>query len=161
MRRILTTAALVLFPLTAPVGPALAETYAERLALAEEYAEYTMSTIDMTAIIHTMWQPLLFQAESSGKTVTDAQKAEVDALYQEIVTELILDVTRFQAQIMADHFTYDEIAALNAFMRTEHGAAIMGKMPQFNAALQSQIMAMALKTNDKIMPKIRRILDIQ
>lgn len=154
MRRILAAAAITLTTLS----PSFAETHEERLALAEDYTAYALTLLDMEAMIRAMWEPVVAQAESTGQTVSEDQKAELDALYQATFTDPMMEIMRSQAPIMADIFTYEEISALNDFMHTDAGAAAMTKLPQLTAAQQPIIMEMVQSELPKVMPQLIGIL---
>ena len=156
MKRLATAALLTLATLT----PALSETREDRLKLAEEYTAYAMEILDIEAMIRTMWQPFVDQAESQGKTLGEDQIAELDKLYQDTFKEPMMEIMRAQAPIIADLFTYEEISALNDFMRTEAGAAVMTKLPELTAAQQPIILELVQTELPKIMPELLHILNV-
>ena len=147
-------AALLALPL-----PALAETREERVTAAAEYVELALDGFDMSAVIETMYQPLLQQVAAGGQTLTDEQLAKIRTLYLDTFTDPMNALMRDQAQIMADIMTLGEITALRDFYATPEGKSVMAKLPQLTAAQQPGVMALV---NDKmagLMPQVLAIIN--
>ncbi len=61
---------LILAALLALPLPAFAETREERVAAAKEYVDLALQGFDMSAMIDTMYQPILQQVAAGGATLT-------------------------------------------------------------------------------------------
>lgn len=101
----------------------------------------------MTALIETMYQPVLQQVAAGGDTLTDDQVAQIRNLYLDTFTEPMTALMRDQSQIMADLMTMGEITALRDFSATPEGRSVMAKLPQLAAAQQPGVMKLI---NDKM-----------
>lgn len=139
--------------------PALAETREERVAVATEYVDLALQGFDMTAVIETMYEPILQQVAAGGATLTEDQVARIRQLYLDTFTEPMTALMRDQAQIMADMMTLAEITALRDFYATPEGKSVLAKLPQLTAAQQPGVMALI---NDKmagLMPQVLAIVN--
>ncbi|MFN4201461.1 MAG: DUF2059 domain-containing protein [Tabrizicola sp.] len=139
--------------------PALAETREERVAVAAEYVERVLQGFDMTAMIETMYQPILQQVAAGGQTLDDAQVAQIRQLYLDTFTEPMTRLMREQAGIMADMFTLAEITALRDFYATPEGRSVMAKLPQLTAAQQPGMMALINDKMQGLMPQVLAIIN--
>ena len=98
--------ALVMALLALPLPlPTLAETREERVAAAAEYVDLALQGFDISAMIDTMYQPILSQVAAGGQTLSDAQVAEIRQLYLDTFTDPLTQLMRDQAGIMADMMT--------------------------------------------------------
>ncbi|MFN3280689.1 MAG: DUF2059 domain-containing protein [Tabrizicola sp.] len=147
-------AALLALPL-----PALAETREERLAVAGEYVELALQGFDMTAMIETMYQPILQQVAAGGQTLDEDQVARIRQLYLDTFTEPMTRLMRDQAGIMADMFTLAEITALRDFYATPEGRSVMAKLPQLTAAQQPGMMKLINEKMEGLMPQVLAIVN--
>lgn len=138
--------------------PTLAETREERLAVAEEYVEFTLQGFDVNAMIDTMYQPVLQAAAQHGKDVSADELAQITKLYRDTFTDPLIDIMRAQASIMADMMTLAEIKALRDFYATPEGSSVMTKLPQLVAAQQPMIMTLIEDANTNVLPKIITII---
>jgi hypothetical protein len=150
---------LILAALLALPLPALAETREERVAAAAEYVELALDGFDMSAVIETMYQPLLQQVAAGGQTLTEAQLAEIRTLYLDTFTDPMNALMRDQAEIMADIMTLGEITALRDFYATPEGKSVMAKLPQLTAAQQPGVMALVNDKMDGLMPQVLAIIN--
>lgn len=139
--------------------PALAETREERVAAAAEYVELALDGFDMSAVIETMYQPLLQQVAAGGQTLTDAQLTEIRTLYLDTFTDPMNALMRDQAEIMADIMTLAEITALRDFYATPEGKSVMAKLPQLTAAQQPGVMALVNDKMEGLMPQVLAIIN--
>jgi hypothetical protein len=139
--------------------PALAETRDERLVVAAEYVELALQGFDMSAMIETMYLPILQQVEAGGQTLTEAQVAQIRQLYLDTFTEPMTSIMRDQAGIMADMMTLAEITALRDFYTTPEGKSVMAKLPQLTAAQQPGIMALINDNMESLMPQVLGIIN--
>jgi hypothetical protein len=150
---------LILAALLALPLPALAETREERVAAAAEYVDLALDGFDMSAVIETMYQPLLQQVAAGGQTLTEAQLAEIRTLYLDTFTDPMNALMRDQAEIMADIMTLGEITALRDFYATPEGKSVMAKLPQLTAAQQPGVMALVNDKMDGLMPQVLAIIN--
>jgi hypothetical protein len=150
---------LILAVLMALPLPALAETREERVAAAEEYVELALQGFDMSAIIETMYQPVLQQVAAGGQTLSDAQVAQIRTLYLDTFTDPMTTLMRDQAQIMADLMTLGEITALRDFYATPEGRSVMAKLPQLTAAQQPGVMQLINENMGTLMPQVLAIIN--
>lgn len=139
--------------------PALAETRDERVAAAAEYVDLALDGFDMTAMIETMYQPILQQVAAGGQDLTDAQVAQIRQLYLDTFTDPLTTLMRDQAGIMADMMTLAEITALRDFYATPEGRSVMAKLPQLTAAQQPGIIALINANMAALMPQVLGIIN--
>lgn len=139
--------------------PALAETRDERVAAAAEYVDLALDGFDMTAMIETMYQPILQQVAAGGQDLTDAQVAQIRQLYLDTFTDPLTTLLRDQAGIMADMMTLAEITALRDFYATPEGKSVMAKLPQLTAAQQPGIIALINDNMESLMPQVLGIIN--
>jgi hypothetical protein len=147
-------AALLTLPL-----PALAETREERVAAAKEYVELALAGFDMSAVIETMYQPILQQVAAGGQTLTEEQVQKIRQLYLDAFTEPMLGLMREQSEIMADIMTLGEITALRDFYATPEGKSVMAKLPRLTAAQQPGVMALVNENMEGLMPQVLAIIN--
>jgi hypothetical protein len=150
---------LLLAVLMAIPLPALAETREERVAAAEQYVELALQGFDMSAIIETMYQPVLQQVAAGGQTLSDAQVAQIRTLYLDTFTDPMTKLMRDQSQIMADLMTLGEITALRDFYATPEGRSVMAKLPQLTAAQQPGVMKLVNDNMSGLMPQVLAIIN--
>jgi hypothetical protein len=139
--------------------PLFAESREERVAVAAEYVELALQGFDMSAMIETMYQPILQQVAAGGAELTEDQVAKIRQLYLDTFTDPLTQLMRDQAGIMADMMTLAEITALRDFYATPEGKSVMAKLPQLTAAQQPGMMALI---NDKmagLMPQVLAIVN--
>jgi hypothetical protein len=139
--------------------PALSETREDRVAAASEYVELALTGFDMSAMIETMYQPILQQVAAGGQTLSDAQIAQIRQLYLDTFTEPMTKLLRDQAGIMADMMTMAEITALRDFYATPEGKSVMAKLPQLTAAQQPGIVKLIQDNLDSLMPQVLGIIN--
>lgn len=139
--------------------PALAETRDERVAAAAEYVDLALDGFDMTAMIETMYQPILQQVAAGGQDLTDAQVAQIRQLYLDTFTDPLTTLLRDQAGIMADMMTLAEITALRDFYATPEGKSVMANLPQLTAAQQPGIIALINANMAALMPQVLGIIN--
>lgn len=152
--KVLFLAALLALPL-----PAFSETRDERVAAAQEYVDLALQGFDMTAVIETMYQPVLQQVAAGGQTLSEAQVAQIRQLYLDTFTEPMTTLMRDQSQIMADLMTLAEITALRDFYATPEGRSVMAKLPQLTAAQQPGVMQLINDNMGVLMPQVLAIIN--
>lgn len=150
---------LVLAALLALPLPALAETRDERVAAASEYIELALQGFDMTAMIETMYQPVLSQVAAGGQALSEDQVGKIRQLYLDTFTQPLTKLMRDQAGIMADMMTLAEITALRDFYATPEGRSVMAKLPQLTAAQQPGIIALINENMEGLMPQVLAIVN--
>lgn len=151
--------ALTLIAALALAPAALAETREDRVAVAREYVEMALADLDMTAVITTMYQPILQQVAAAGQTLTDAQVADIRRLYLDTFTEPMLALMREQSGIMADMMTLPEITALRDFYATPEGRSVMSKLPKLAAAQQPGISQLIGEKMTTLRPQVLAIIN--
>ncbi|ALI54449.1 DUF2059 domain-containing protein [Celeribacter marinus] len=139
--------------------PAASETREERLAVATEYNDLAIADMDMGRVISQMYLPILTQIRTSGRTVTEAQEADIQDLYMEAFEQPMYEVMGETSGIMADMFTLDEIVALRDFYKTAEGRAVMVKMPDMIGAQQPMIIEMVTAKMPSVMEQLQDILE--
>jgi hypothetical protein len=139
--------------------PALAETREERVAAANEYVDLALAGFDMTAVIETMYQPILQQVAAGGATLTDEQVAKIRQLYLDTFTQPMTKLMHDQSEIMADMFTLAEITALRDFYATAEGKSVMAKLPKLTAAQQPGMMALINEKMTGLMPQVLAVIN--
>jgi hypothetical protein len=150
---------LCLVALLALPFPALAETREERVVVASEYVELALKGFDLSAMIETMYQPILQQVAAGGQTMSEDQIAQIRKLYLDTFTEPLTQLMRDQAGIMADMMTLAEITALRDFYATPEGKSVMAKLPQLTAAQQPGMMALINDKMTGLMPQVLAIVN--
>lgn len=138
--------------------PALAETREERLAVAEDYVEQTLQSFDMTALVDTMYRPIVLAAAQQGNIVSPEEEAQILQLMRDTFTGPMTDLMRAQAPMMADMMTLSELVALREFYASPEGRSVMEKLPQVIALQQPQIMEMLNATLTELTPKLEAII---
>ena len=152
--RSLLLASLLVLPL-----PVVAETREDRVAVAAEYVELALQGFDMTAVIETMYQPILQQVAAGGQTLSDDQVAQIRKLYLDTFTDPLTTLMLDQAQIMADLMTLGEITALRDFYATPEGRSVLAKLPQLTAAQQPGVMQLINDNTAALMPQVLAIIN--
>jgi|SRR6056297_1456924 len=138
--------------------PAHAETDREaRLDVARDYVEASMADMDIQEFIRQLWQPMVQQMAANRQQLSAAQIADIEQLFSEELTGPLTEVMLRQDEILADILTLDELTALRDFYTSEHGGAVMRKMPQLSQAQQPMISAVLQKAMPNMMPKIEAI----
>ena len=150
---------LFLAALLALPFPALGETRDERVAVATEYVDLALQGFDMSAMIETMYQPILQQVAAGGQTLSEDQLSQIRQLYLDTFTAPLTQLMQDQSQIMADMFTLAEITALRDFYATPEGKSVMAKLPQLTAAQQPGMMALINDKMTGLMPKVLAIVN--
>ena len=150
---------LFLAALLALPFPALGETRDERVAVATEYVDLALQGFDMSAMIETMYQPILQQVAAGGQTLSEDQLSQIRQLYLDTFTAPLTQLMQDQSQIMADMFTLAEITALRDFYATPEGKSVMAKLPQLTAAQQPGMMALINDQMTGLMPKVLAIVN--
>lgn len=139
--------------------PAIAETREERIAVASDYVDLALQGFDMSAMIDTMYQPILQQVAAGGATLTEAQVAQIRQLYLDTFTEPLTKLMHDQAAIMADMMTLDEITALRDFYATPEGRSVMAKLPKLSAAQQPGMTALINDKMTTLMPQVLAVVN--
>jgi len=141
--------------------PAYAETEAEareaRVAIAKDYVEATMKDMDIQDFIRQLWTPMIQQMANNRQPMSPEQISQIETLFSQELTEPLTDVMLQQDEIMADLMTLEELTALRDFYMSEHGSAVMRKMPQLAQVQQPMISAVLQKAMPVMMPKIEAI----
>lgn len=162
MRIIFAFIAAIMFLSSSLIPPAAyADDQAEKLKVAQEYLETSIADMDMTAVIDTIWPPLIANAESGGTKVDDAQKSEVRKIFQDALNEPMKQTLLSQAATIADVFTLDELTALRDFYLTDVGRSAMKKFPKLMEVQQPVMMEFVNRTMVDIMPKVLKVLKLE
>ncbi|ARE81715.1 hypothetical protein ROSMUCSMR3_00205 [Roseovarius mucosus] len=130
---------------------------AARVAIAKDYIDATVTDADIEEFIRRLWQPMIQQMAANGQRLSEEQLAEIDKLFLDHLTQPLTDVMRKQDEVMADLMTLEELTALRDFYTSEHGGAVMRKMPQLAQIQQPMISATLQDAMPDIMPKIEAI----
>jgi hypothetical protein len=138
--------------------PAHAETDREaRLAVARDYVEASMADMDIQDFIRQLWQPMVQQMANTRQALSPAQVDEIEALFSDELTGPLTEVMQRQDEVLADLLSYEELVALRDFYTSEHGGAVMRKMPRLAQAQQPMISAVLQDAMPRMMPKIEAI----
>lgn len=136
----------------------MADTQAERLAVAESYIAETLKDMDMERVIEQMWRPIIPQIEASGTKLTEDQLTRINALYQGLFTDPMTQMMESQAALMADMMTLEEISALRDFYTTDIGRSVMRKLPDVIGAQQPMILEMVQSRQAEMMSGLQEIV---
>ncbi|GLQ34284.1 hypothetical protein GCM10007939_05670 [Amylibacter marinus] len=139
-------------------SPVFADTYEQRLAIATEYAHASVTDMDFPALIKQMYQPILDQANASGKQITPEQIASLQELYMDTFEAPMRDLLLKQDVVMAEVYTLEEITALHDFYQTTAGRSVMLKMPKLLEKQQPMIIGMITAKMPEVVPAIQEIL---
>jgi hypothetical protein len=134
------------------------ETYDARLTIAKEYVEASMADVDMYSFIQQLWIPVIQQMKNSGIQLSTDQISQIETLYLDTLTEPMLNVMRQQEVLMAELMTIEELTALRDFYNSEHGRAVMQKMPELSQLQQPMIAEMMRAVTPQMLPKIQAII---
>lgn len=138
--------------------PAHAESdRAARLAVARDYVDATMKGMDVQDFIRQIWQPMVQQMANAGQPLSADQIAQIETLFSDELTTPVTELMQKQDVIMADLMTLEELTTLRDFYMSEHGRAVMEKMPQLAQIQQPMISAMLQEKMPLMMPKIEAI----
>ena len=158
MRRLALILALSLAAPAAPAQTPAPDTPEARLAAATAYVTMTIEDMDIAAVVRTMYAPLLDQVRAGGRTLTQAQVAQIDQLYQSTMAQPLLDILRRQDRVMAELFTLEEIETLAAFYASPVGRRVMTRLPQLIEAQQPEILAMVNREVPRLIPQLQAII---
>lgn len=128
-----------------------------RLAVARDYVEASMADMDIQEFIRQLWQPMVRQMANTRQALSPAQVDEIETLFSEELTGPLTEVMRRQDEVLADLLTLEELVALRDFYTSEHGGAVMRKMPQLAQAQQPMITAVLQDAMPRMMPRIEAI----
>ncbi len=134
------------------------ETHDARLAIAREYVDASMADLDMYSFIQQLWIPVIQQMKSSGIQLSADQISQIETLYLDTLTEPMLNVMRQQELLMAELMTLEELTALRDFYNSEHGRAVMMKMPQLSQRQQPMIAEMMRALTPQMLPRLQTII---
>ena len=141
--------------------PASADTATDakdaRVAIAKEYVEATMKDMDIQNFIRQLWTPMIQQMAQNRQPMSPEQISQIEKLFSDELTQPLTEVMLQQDKIMADLMTLEELTALRDFYMSEHGRAVMEKMPQLAQIQQPMISAVLQKAMPVMMPKIEAI----
>lgn len=158
MRRLALALALSLAALPLALPAAAQDTREARLAAASAYVAMTLEDMDIAAVVRTMYTPVLDQVRASGRTLSESQIAQIDALYQSTMAQPLTQILRQQDEIMADLFTLEQIEALAAFYASPVGRSVMTRLPQLIEAQQPQILDMVNREVPRMIPQLQAII---
>lgn len=130
--------------------PAYADDEAERRVIAERVVAMTTTDATMDAMLVAIWPPvrdsIVTQNPSApAEMLTALERVMADTL-REMVTEMSSDVVAFYAT----EFELGELAALEAFYRSQTGTKLLALTPK----LMNQIMPTMLRKSQDMMPKL-------
>lgn len=128
-----------------------------RVAVAKEYVAATMTDTDVQEFIRQLWEPMIQQMANNRQPMSPEQIENIGQLFSSELTKPLTDVMLRQDEIMADIMTLEELTALRDFYTSEHGGAVMRKMPQLAQIQQPMISAVLQKAMPDMMPKIEAI----
>jgi len=128
-----------------------------RLAVARDYVQASMEDMDIQDFIRQLWQPMVQQMAATRQQLSPAQIADIETLFSDELTGPLTEVMRRQDEILADLLTLEELTALRDFYTSEHGGAVMRKMPLLSRAQQPMISAVLQDAMPRMMPKIEAI----
>ena len=138
--------------------PAHAESdRAARLAVAQDYVAASMADMDMQDFIRQLWQPMVTQMAATRQPLRPGQIADIEQLFSDELTGPLTEVMHRQDAILADLLSLEELTALRDFYTSEHGGAVMRKMPRLAQAQQPMISAVLQDAMPRMMPKIEAI----
>lgn len=128
-----------------------------RLAVAQDYVAASMADMDLQDFIRQLWQPMVQQMAATRQPLRPGQIDDIDRLFSDELTGPLTEVMHRQDEILADLLSLEELTALRDFYTSEHGGAVMRKMPQLAQVQQPMISAVLQKAMPEMMPKIEAI----
>ncbi len=138
----------------------LADTGREaRLTVAQAYVGAMLEDVDIDEMVRAMYRPVLDQVRAGGQDVSDAQEAEIEALYLAEMSGPMRDLIRSQDEIMADLMTLSELEALYDFYQTSAGRNVLLKLPRIVEAQMPATMQIIEDRMEVILPQMMEILD--
>lgn len=141
--------------------PAYADTATDnreaRVAIAKDYVEATMKDMDIQDFIRQLWFPMIEQMAKNRQPMSPEQISQIEKLFSDELTGPLTEVMLKQDEVMADLMSLEELTALRDFYMSEHGRAVMEKMPQLAQIQQPMISAVLQKAMPVMMPKIEAI----
>lgn len=130
---------------------------AARLAVARDYVGASMADMDIQEFIRQLWQPMVQQMAATRQQLSTDQITALEQLFSDELTGPLTKVMQQQDEVLADLLTLEELTALRDFYTSEHGNAVMRKMPQLARAQQPMISAVLQDAMPRMMPKIEAI----
>lgn len=128
-----------------------------RLAVAQDYVAASMADMDIQEFIRQLWQPMVQQMAATRQPLRPGQIEEIEALFSDELTGPLTEVMNRQDEVLTDLLSLEELTALRDFYTSEHGGAVMRKMPQLAQAQQPMISAVLQDAMPRMMPRIKAI----
>lgn len=129
MKKLLTSAAIILLTTATPVLAQDARDMAERMEMAKEYSEIMPVEDDIAAAIDEMAKQVPVDQRPLFRSILE-RSIKADRI--QTTSELAL----------AEIFTVEELEMLVEFYSTDEGKAVKRKMPEYQARLQPVIQQM-------------------
>jgi hypothetical protein len=113
-----------------PVMPQLPNVDPERLALAQKILEETHNQDNMSAALDTMMPAMLTVFRRQSPNLPEETYKLVEQMLSDEMRKELPQMTTINAQIYANHFTLDELKAIDAFYQTPAGQKIVSEAPK-------------------------------
>lgn len=102
----------------------------ERLALAQKILEETQSQNNMSAALDTLMPSLVAAFRRQSPNLPEETYKLVEQMLSEELRKELPQMTTINAQIYANHFTLDELKAIDAFYQSPAGQKIVSETPK-------------------------------
>jgi uncharacterized protein len=113
-----------------PATPQLPNVDPNRLALAQKILEETHNQDNMSAALDTMMPAMLAAFRRQSPNLPEETYKLVEQMLSDEMRKELPQMTIINAQIYANHFTLDELKAIDAFYQTPAGQKIMSETPK-------------------------------
>ncbi|MEL7114857.1 MAG: DUF2059 domain-containing protein [Pseudomonadota bacterium] len=132
---------------------------AESEALAADY----VAMPEVQQMMDDMFSPGSMGAQfaaglPNSVSLSDAQEAEVGVLLSEVMMDFRPRLETLMRDATAKFFTAEEISALIAFYKSEHGAAVMSKMQPMMTEVMGEMMPELQSRTQAVLPQLMQII---
>ncbi len=113
-----------------PAMPQLPNVDPDRLALAQKILEETHTQDNMSAALDAMMPAMLGAFRRQSPNLPDETYKLVEQMLSDEMRKQLPQLTTINAQTYANHFTLDELKAIDAFYQTPAGQKIVSETPK-------------------------------
>jgi hypothetical protein len=102
----------------------------EKIAIATKILEKTHAVDNMTSVMDTMIAPMIQNIKRQSPAIPDDQLKLIAGMLTEELHKLVPQAIALNAQVYANHFTLEELNAIEAFYETPLGQKIVTEQPK-------------------------------
>lgn len=113
-----------------PAMPQLPNVDPERLALAQKILEETHTQDNMSAALDTLMPTMLAAFRRQSPNLPEETYKMVEQMLSEELHKELPQILTVNAQVYANHFTLDELKAIDTFYQTPAGQKIVSETPK-------------------------------